>query len=183
MHRINRFHPERSRLAPLSCTEYRPREANAIADLAGQASSHLLSCHTNGDPLPPLPFEIDTGPPYEFLLSLNASILGHHYGGKVVLALQPIGRISSPPRGTNIFCCGNMLKPYLCRYLSSRLASGVMHHQRYGYMTDFGLVVGSQMKLSGVLNIMLLLHSFQALTLLSHSCVLKSVYGFQLADR
>ncbi len=41
---INQFHAKRSRVAPCSITEYRPREANAIADyLAGQATGECVS--------------------------------------------------------------------------------------------------------------------------------------------
>ena len=40
---IDRFHQKRSRIAPLSAAEYRPREANFVADyLAGQGSAYLL---------------------------------------------------------------------------------------------------------------------------------------------
>ena len=39
---IDRFHAKRSRLAPSSATEYRPREANFVADyLAGRGSASL----------------------------------------------------------------------------------------------------------------------------------------------
>ena len=39
---INRFHVKRSCIAPNAITEYRPREANAIADyLAGRASAKV----------------------------------------------------------------------------------------------------------------------------------------------
>ena len=40
---VHQFHAKRSRIAPDSITEYRPREANALADyFAGQASAWLL---------------------------------------------------------------------------------------------------------------------------------------------
>ena len=40
---VDQFHRKRSRLAPHSLTEYRPREANVIADhLAGKGSSYLM---------------------------------------------------------------------------------------------------------------------------------------------
>ena len=45
---IHKFHAKRSRIAPDSITEYRPREANALADyFAGQASSYLLDGGAN----------------------------------------------------------------------------------------------------------------------------------------
>ena len=48
---IHQFHAKRSRIAPNSITEYRPREANALADyFAGQASAWLLQ---NGSPQVP----------------------------------------------------------------------------------------------------------------------------------
>ena len=65
---INRFHAKRSRLAPLSATEYRPREANFVADyLAGQGSAFLLhrpeaSIASEGI------IEHEVNPPYELLL-------------------------------------------------------------------------------------------------------------------
>ena len=70
---IHQFHAKRSRIAPDSITEYRPREANALADyFAGQASAFLLD------------------PPYDLLLEANAVILGPHQSGKTVLILQEV---------------------------------------------------------------------------------------------
>ena len=86
---VDQFHRKRSRLAPHSITEYRPREANVIADhLAGEASSYLLKLLGEGeDDLGDNPedFPIFCDPPYELLLRENAVIAGPHQGGKVVL--------------------------------------------------------------------------------------------------
>ena len=88
---VDQFHRKRSRLAPHSITEYRPREANVIADhLAGEASSYLLKLLGEGeDDLGDNPedFPIFCDPPYELLLRENAVIAGPHQGGKVVLIL------------------------------------------------------------------------------------------------
>ena len=83
---VDFFHRKRSRLAPHSITEYRPREANAIADhLAGEASSYLLALLGEenddlGDNLDD--FSILCDPPYELLLRENAIIAGPHQGRK-----------------------------------------------------------------------------------------------------
>ena len=82
------FHRKRSRVAPKAITEYRPREANAIADfLAGRASHHLrnldVRSSTNGDE----PFLIDCDPPYGLLFKEKATIQGKHQAGKTVLCL------------------------------------------------------------------------------------------------
>ena len=88
---VDQFHRKRSRLAPHSITEYRPREANVIADhLAGEASSYLMKLLGEGeDDLGDNPedFPIVCDPPYELLLRENAVIAGPHQGGKVVLIL------------------------------------------------------------------------------------------------
>ena len=88
---VDFFHRKRSRLAPHSVTEYRPREANAIADhLAGEASSYLLALlGEDNDDLGDNPedFPILCDPPYGLLLRENAIIAGPHQGGKVVLIL------------------------------------------------------------------------------------------------
>ena len=88
---VDLFHRKRSRLAPHSVTEYRPREANVIADhLAGEASSYLLALlGEDDDDLGDNPedFPIFCDPPYELLLRENAIIAGPHKGGKVVLIL------------------------------------------------------------------------------------------------
>ena len=88
---VDFFHRKRSRLAPHSVTEYRPREANVIAHhLAGEASSYLLALlGEDDDDLGDNPedFPILCDPPYELLLRENAIIAGPHKGGKVVLIL------------------------------------------------------------------------------------------------
>ena len=85
---IDQFHQRRSRLAPLSTTEYRPREANFVADyLAGQGSAYLLQRRRSQAHLPAAPEYLDIAPPYELLLKKHASIAGPHAGGKLVLAL------------------------------------------------------------------------------------------------
>ena len=87
---IDRFHARRSRLAPSSATEYRPREANFVADyLAGQGSPFLLHriepiAETGGIT------EHDVDPPYELLLQHNASIFGRHAAGKTILVLREV---------------------------------------------------------------------------------------------
>ena len=92
---INRFHAKRSRLAPLSATEYRPREANFVADyLAGQGSAFLLhrpeaSIASEGI------IEHEVNPPYELLLKYNASIYGRHAEEKTVLVLREVPACSS----------------------------------------------------------------------------------------
>ena len=89
---VDQFHRKRSRLAPHSITEYRPREANVIADhLAGEGSSYLMQLLGEGeDDLGDNPedFPIVCDPPYELLLRENAVIAGPHQGGKVVLILS-----------------------------------------------------------------------------------------------
>ena len=88
---IDRFLQKRSRLAPYSVTEYRPREANFIADfLAGQGSQTLLQLIKTKRSLPNGPMWVDVDPPYELLMKKGAEIVGHHSGGKVVLVLQEV---------------------------------------------------------------------------------------------
>ena len=85
---IHQFHAKRSRLAPCSVTEYRPREANALADyFAGQASSFLLNRRRDSEQLES-PVDVPSDPPYDLLLEANAVILGPHQSGKTVLILQ-----------------------------------------------------------------------------------------------
>ena len=82
------FHRRRSRVAPKAITEYRPREANAIADfLAGKASHHLRSLdeHTRSEANEP--FLIDCDPPYGLLFKEKATIQGKRQAGKTVLCL------------------------------------------------------------------------------------------------
>ena len=69
-------------------TEYRPREANALADyFAGQASAWLLQ---KGSPRVPAvePVAVQADPPYDLLLEANAVLLGPHRAGKIVLILR-----------------------------------------------------------------------------------------------
>ena len=85
---IHQFHAKRSRIAPNSITEYRPREANTLADyFAGQASAWLL---LNGSPQVPTvePLAVQVDPPYDLLLQANAVLLGPHREGKIVLILR-----------------------------------------------------------------------------------------------
>ena len=87
---INQFHAKRSRIAPESVTEYRPREANALADyFAGQASLFLLNRSADDVQLES-PIDVPSDPPYDLLLSANAVILGPHLSGKTVLILQEL---------------------------------------------------------------------------------------------
>ena len=75
---IHQFQAKRSRIAPDAITEYRPREANALADFfAGQASSYLTEeGAASGRVIAPIDTAID--PPYDLLLAANAVILGPH---------------------------------------------------------------------------------------------------------
>ena len=92
---IDRFHAKRSRLAPLSATEYRPREANFVADyLAGQGSAFLLH-RTEALAASEGIIEHEVNPPYELLLEHNASIFGRHAAGKTVLVLREVPACSS----------------------------------------------------------------------------------------
>ena len=85
---INRFHAKRSRLAPSSATEYRPREANFVADyLAGRGSAFLLQSTEASAAFQGI-IEHDIDPPYELLLQHNASIFGKHAAGKTILVLS-----------------------------------------------------------------------------------------------
>ena len=85
---IDQFHQRRSRIAPLSTTEYRPREANFVADyLAGQGSAYLLLMQQERADCPIEPVCLDVSPPYELLLQNHAVIAGLHAGGKYFLAL------------------------------------------------------------------------------------------------
>ena len=85
---IDQFHQRRSRIAPLSTTEYRPREANFVADyLAGQGSAYLLLMQQERADCPIEPVCLDVSSPYELLLQNHAVVAGLHAGGKFVLAL------------------------------------------------------------------------------------------------
>ena len=72
---IHQFQAKRSRIAPDAITEYRPREANALADFfAGQASSYLTEeGAASGQVTTPIDISID--PSYDLLLATNAVIL------------------------------------------------------------------------------------------------------------
>ena len=85
---VHQFHAKRSRIAPDSITEYRPREANALADyFAGQASAWLLQ--RGGTQVSnSVPFPVQVDPPYDLLLQANAVLLGPHRDGKIVLILR-----------------------------------------------------------------------------------------------
>ena len=85
---IHQFQAKRSRIAPDAITEYRPREANALADFfAGQASSYLTEeGAASGQVTTPIDIAVD--PPYDLLLATNAVILGPHQSGKTVCVLQ-----------------------------------------------------------------------------------------------
>ena len=92
---INRFHVKRSRLAPSSATEYRPREANFVADyLAGRGSAFLLH-NTEASAAFQGIIEHDIDPPYELLLQHNASIFGKHAAGKTILVLREASACSA----------------------------------------------------------------------------------------
>lgn len=87
---IDRFHAKRSRIAPSSATEYRPREANFVADyLAEQGSAFLLHRSPAPSALQSIQ-EHEVDPPYELLLIYNASIFGRHAAGKTVLVLREV---------------------------------------------------------------------------------------------
>ena len=62
---IDRFHQKRSRVAPLSTTEYRPREVNFVVDyLASQGSAYLLLLQQSQSQLPSSPvLYLDIAPP------------------------------------------------------------------------------------------------------------------------
>ena len=87
---VNQFHAKRSRIAPNSITEYRPREANTLADyFAGQASSYLRDME-GSHLLNDTPLSLPVDPPYDLLLQANAVILGPHRDGKTMLILQEL---------------------------------------------------------------------------------------------
>ena len=83
---VDRFHRKRSRIAPLSSTEYRPREANFVADyLAGQGSSYLLQLQNSQAELPTTPCYLNIDPPYELLLQRHEALLVLTLGGSLSL--------------------------------------------------------------------------------------------------
>ena len=68
---VNQFHAKRSRIAPNSITEYRPREANTLADyFAGQASSYLRDIE-DSNMLTDTPISVPVDPAYDLLLQAN----------------------------------------------------------------------------------------------------------------
>ena len=85
---IHQFHTKRSRIAPNSITEYRPREANTLADyFAGQASAWLLQKGNLRNPTVEQ-IAVQADPPYDLLQAANAVLLGPHKAGKIVLILR-----------------------------------------------------------------------------------------------
>ena len=115
---INRFHRRRSRSAPTAITEYRPREANVIADyLAGQASAWILDNPDDPQCQQDTPFHVPVDPPYDLLLSANAVILGPHSAGKVVLILFFFFLVS---RTRHHSCAGHCsTKRSLCNFIQN----------------------------------------------------------------
>ncbi len=132
---IDQFHQRRSRIAPLSTTEYRPREANFVADyLAGQGSAYLLLKRQERRDLPQESTWLDVSPPYELLLKNHAIIAGHHSGGKFVLALLEmpgctvdelsciLARVDSPTQKQLyqiVLATQKLTKPMLVEYVAS----------------------------------------------------------------
>ena len=89
------FPAKRSRLAPSSATEYRPRKANFVADyLAGRGSAFLLHRPEAVAAFQGIT-EQDVDPPYELLLQHNASIFGKHAAGKTILVLREVPACSA----------------------------------------------------------------------------------------
>ena len=73
---VDQFHRKRSRLAPHSITEYRPREANVIADhLAGEGSSYLMQLFVNVADLPPTPL-LNIDPEKQMSLRITLQVKG-----------------------------------------------------------------------------------------------------------
>ena len=132
---IDQFHQRRSRIAPLSTTEYRPREANFVADfLAGQGSAYLLQMQQECVDHPTQPVCLDVSPPYELLLQNHAVIAGLHAGGKFVLALMEMPGCTAAEiacilpmvdsrtqrqLGQIVLATRKLTKPMLVEYLSS----------------------------------------------------------------
>ena len=88
---LDRFHRLKSRLAPSAQPEYRPREANFLADyLAGEASGSLKSASRRPAEQPTQTHRLEAALPYELLLAKQAVILGQHQHGRIVLALREI---------------------------------------------------------------------------------------------
>ena len=88
---VDRFHRLKSRLAPKAQPEYRPREANFLADyLAGEASRSLRGTSSATANQEMQSSRLDVNLPYELLLTNQAIILGKHQNGRVVLALREV---------------------------------------------------------------------------------------------
>ena len=88
---IDRFHKLKSRVAPAAQPEYRPREANFLADfLAGEASGSLKGADKAPVSQPGKCCRMEVGMPYELLLRHQAIILGPHQYGRTVLALREV---------------------------------------------------------------------------------------------
>ena len=90
---IDRFHKLKSRVAPAAQPEYRPREANFLADfLAGEASGSLKGAGKAPVSQPVKCCRLEVNMPYELLLRHQAIILGphRHQYGRTVLALREV---------------------------------------------------------------------------------------------
>ena len=149
---IDQFHQRRSRIAPLSTTEYRPREANFVADfLAGQGSAYLLQMQQERVDCPTQPVCLDVSPPYELLLQNHAVIAGLHAGGKFVLALLEMPGCTAAEMacilpmvdsrtqrqlGQIVLATQKLTKPMLVEYLSSSVD---------GYGRVYARQVGAQL--------------------------------------
>ena len=79
----------------MSATEYRPREANFVADyLAGRGSAFLLH-RTETLAVSQGITEHDVDPSHELLLQHNVSIFGKHAAGKTILVLREVPACSA----------------------------------------------------------------------------------------
>ena len=88
---VDRFHRLKSRLAPMAQPEYRPREANFLADyLAVEASRSLRGSSSVTANQDMQSSRLDVNLPYELILTNQAVILGEHQNGRVVLALREV---------------------------------------------------------------------------------------------
>ena len=88
---IDRFHKLKSRVASAAQPEYRPREANFLADfLAGEASGSLKGADKALVNQPVTCCRLEVNMPYELLLRHQAIILGPHQYGRTVLALREV---------------------------------------------------------------------------------------------
>ena len=88
---IDRFHKLKSRVAPAAQPEYRPREANFLADfLAGEASGSLKGADKAPVNQPVKCCRLEVNMPYELLLRHQAIIIGPHQYGRTVLALREV---------------------------------------------------------------------------------------------